>query len=242
MELKSPEKLETQTYKVRIEYDKPIRIVYILETTGSHTIPPETHSELIQFQQGLGYEMEAYSKRWFSKSIACISFLRLLSQTWEFGTFQPYTGTLPEGGIPLYIEQQWRPDWLEVLPRGYRLHWVLEAVEYGVDPDAKPDISGLPVAGVELGAGAQPAINDEVDIPFQETNEIFTVRSKARERAKQKVRAARLRATLAKWRAEELALRYYERYGEQESLDDQGSALSTDSESDREDSEPAQTA
>jgi hypothetical protein len=57
--------------------------------------------------------------------------------------------------------------------------------------------------------------------PLQETGIPYTSSRKERERMKQKVRRARLRATIAHLRAEKMAERYYMRYGFQE--EDSGS-------------------
>lgn len=233
MELQAPQKRDQQTYRVPIETEKPVRMIYRLRETGSHSTPPDTCEALVAFRQELFQLYQPFSRRWFSKELHGPGFFRSLTHAWDVGSHAPFSLPLPPEDTPLFVEQQWRPVWLTILPGSVRVQWILEKVLYGTDP--APVAPATPIAPPPSGLAPRSRApsrgeDDSNEIATQETNEILVVRSSLRERAKQKVRAARLRAALSDLRARQLLARYYERYGVAETIDDGGSVLSSSEE------------
>ncbi len=127
--------------------------------------------------------------------------------------------------VPGRIEIQWNLESAEVaeaqIPPGFLEALAPEAVpsgtEEGVGAEILPESAGVADLAVEEGS-----------TELQETEPPESVRdvgAESRERERQKVRQARLRAALAELRAERLADRYYRRYGTYE-IDGEDSELS----------------
>jgi hypothetical protein len=229
MELEAPQKVAEQTYRVNISVEANITVEYTSGETGTHTTPPDTTDEIQAFLRVLGPIYEDYSKRWFHMDMSVFAFLRRLVHHWDFAQQEPYTGST----LPVQVRQVWCPDHLEVLPRTIQLHWRLVGVSYETER-----ASGLNGGGVAAQAQAQAPLEEvSLESVMDGTGPATTPGfpemdlriSGVREVALRKVREARLRAAVAKWHANELMVRYYERYGTTELLDGD-SVLSSDDE------------
>jgi hypothetical protein len=226
MELDAPVKLSDQSYTVKINTESNITVQYPSRESGTHTTPPETAEQLQVCIRALAAMFETYSKRWFHNQVQAFVFIKRLSHVWQFESHQPYSGPLPENGRgEIQVRQTWCPEQLHILPRNIQIHWKLLSASYEVEKPSgllstglgsleEFSVDTLPEAG---GGGATGPPGFDLRI------------SGVREKALRKVRAARLRAAVAKWHANELVARYYERYGTTELLDGD-SELSSDDE------------
>ncbi len=213
-------KISDQSYTVKLNTESNITVTFPSRETGTHVTPPESAEPLQEFLRTLAAMFESYSKRWFHNQVSAMAFIKRLSHIWQFESQQPYTGQLPEEGRgAITVRQTWCPEQLHILPRTIQLHWKLVSASYEVE---KP--SGLLSAGT-LEEFSVDAVPEAGGAPAG-----FDLRiSGVREKALRKVREARLRAAVAKWHANELIVRYYERYGTTELLDGD-SELSSDDE------------
>lgn len=223
MELEAPQRVSDQTYMVNINTESNITVQYSSRETGSHTSPPDNTDEIQAFLRILAPQYEALSKRWFHNEIGIFAFMKRITHHWEFGSHAPYMGQV----IPVQVRQTWCPEKLQILPRSIQLHWKLVDVSY--------EIPGLRDGGGGASTAAAAAAIEEVSLDSfsgggtSGFGEIDLHLSGVRERALRKVREARLRAAVARWHANELLVRYYERYGTTELLDGD-SELSSDDE------------
>lgn len=224
MELEAPQKVADQTYRVNISVESNITVQYTSRETGTHTTPPETADEIQAFLRILGPIYEGYSKRWFHTDMAIFAFLRRLVHHWDFANQEPYTGS----ALPVQVRQVWCPDHLQILPRSIQLHWTLVNVSYETERASGPAAAAAPALPLE-----EVSLDSVMDGPSMAITpgfpEVDLHIGGARELALRKVREARLRAAVAKWHANELMVRYYERYGTTELLDGD-SVLSSDDE------------
>lgn len=213
MELDSPVKISDQSYTVAIHVSSPIETTYPSRESGTHTTPPDSCESLSAFIKTLAEAYEAYSKKWFYNQVPAVTFMKRLAHIWRFESHQPYSGPIDEsnemGGV--IVRQQWIPEQLHILPRTIQIHWVLQGADYSV----------------QQSSGADDA-SDSIPLGGQDS-QVLELQKDTRERALRKVRQARLQAAVARWQANELARRYYERYGAIEHLDGK-SILSSDEE------------
>lgn len=208
MELDAPVRISDQSYIVDIHVEGNIVVEYPSRETGTHTTPESTEP-LQEFMQRLAATYEEYSRRWFHNQVTTIAFMKRLSHLWQFDSHQPYAGALPEGGQSILVRQTWCPEKLHILPRAIQLQWKLLSASYEVE---KPSGFFQPAPLEEFSVENFPeegAVNTGMDLHL----------SSVREKAIRKVREARLRAAAARWHANELVARYYERYGTTELLD-----------------------
>lgn len=223
-ELEAPVKISDQSYTVQINTQHTIEIAYPSRESGAHTTPPDTAEPFQQFFQALAPVYEAYSKRWFHTPMPPMGFLRRLSHMWLFDSHRPYSGPVPDENQPaILVRQVWRPDKLQILPRVIQLHWTLVRASYEVEQP-----SGFSGGGEGATAYADPISTDAIPMVLNETAPAANLSmSSLRARALRKVREARMRAAAAKWRADTLIARYYDKYGTTELMDGD-SILSSD--------------
>ncbi len=225
MELEPPIKISDQSYIIKVNVETNIIVIYPSRESGSHTTPPDTAEALQEFIRTLATTYELYSKRWFYNQVNAIAFLKRLSHVWQFESHQPYSGPLPENGSgSILVRQVWCPEQLHILPRSIQVHWKLVEASYTVE---KP--SGLLGSVATLPLEEMSLDTISATGGGQEGSSVNLHLSDNRQRALRKVREARLRAAVAKWHANELLTRYYERYGTTELLDGD-SVLSSDDE------------
>lgn len=213
MELDSPVKISDQSYTISIRVTSPIETAYPSRESGTHTTPPETSESLRAFIKGLAEVYEIYSKKWFYNQVPAVTFMKRLTHIWRFESHQPYAGPIDETDdtVGVIVRQEWLPEKLHILPRVIQVHWVLQRADYTI----------------QQSSGADDASDS---IPLGESDsQILQLQKDTRERALRKVRQARLQAAVARWQANELARRYYERYGAIEHMDGK-SILSSDEE------------
>ena len=216
MEFKPPKHISDTTYTVPIETDMTVLTEYeIIDPDPNHTYPPEDNPQLRNCVAEIANQYETYSKKWFSAFILCANFIQRSTHSWDFGSFPPYVGNCSN----IIVRQTWRPEQIRILPRSFQIQWKLIGVQY-IDPNAR--ISG------------QDGPDDE-DIPLATdgpgTHNPLILQTSLRARAKRKLRKARLKAAVAKFIAQELTRRYYEKYGTLEGADRE-SVLSSDADSD----------
>ncbi len=221
MELEAPIKISEQSYTVKLHVENPIEVSYPSRESGTHTTPIDTLDALQPFLQQLGALYETYSKRYFHVAMPIMGFIRRLSHVWQFESHQPYSGPAPDPSQPpILVKQLWLPEQLHVLPRIIQLHWKLVHASYSVQQPSG-FANGEPVA--------DPILTDSIPMNLVEGPAMNLALAGTRARALRKVREARMRAAAAKWRADFLIARYYERYGTTE-LVDGDSILSSDEE------------
>jgi hypothetical protein len=203
MELEAPIQQPDRSVHVGILVGTPLILTFDSAERDCHASPP---AELILgFVNDLAQLVEGFSKKWLSLPVPAISFQSRLTHNWEFGTYEPYRGSI----TPVRVRQIWLPERLRILARSFVVDWTLKGVTY--EGDQLPETDGteeIPLAGGEIAASLNPS---------------------QRLRALRKVRAARLQAAVARARATTLVARYYERYGAAELLNGDD-ALSTDEE------------
>ncbi len=221
MELDAPNKISDQSYTVQIHIENPIEVSYPSRESGAHTTPVDTMDVFQPFLQELAIRYEVYSKRYFHVAMPVMGFMRRLSHIWKFDSHQPYTGPVPSPSQPaILVRQVWMPEQLHVLPRVLQLHWRLVHASYGIEQ---------PSGFTQDGRLSDPISADVIPLNTIEGPPVNLALATTRARALRKVREARMRAAAAKWRADTLVARYYERYGTIELVDDD-SILSSDEE------------
>ena len=179
---------------------------YTITESKSHTSPPDDNPDLKAYVAGLASHFEEYSAKWLSRPVNAILFIKRISNNWNFGTNEPYMGSLKS----LLTEQTWCPEQIQILPHNYQIVWRLVSAEYMPHP-----ISG----------------QDDYTIPFIQTDEPLQIDPSLRSRSKKMLRKLRVQLAIAKWKMAELTKAYYEKYGEAED-EDSGSALSSELNSD----------
>lgn len=212
MNLEEPLQQADRTYDIRISGADPVEIRFVSQEVGSHATPPPSSPLLYAIVNQLAELYEPYSREWFQTPTAPLTFSRRVSYSWNFGQHLPYIGS-QKGGI--LVKQVWIVELLRVLPLSFQIQWRLETQEFEEPYTARPPgPNGL----------------QEIDsVPLAPTNEVVSLNLSLRARARRKVRHARLLAAMAKWRAAQLADRYYRKYGPLPE-GDRESVLSTDSE------------
>lgn len=222
MELAAPVKISDQSYTIKIHIEAPIEVSYPSRESGTHTTPIDTLEALQPFLQQLASLYESYSKRYFHVAMPVMGFIRRLSHVWQFDSHQPYSGPVPDSSQPpILVKQVWLPEQLHILPRIIQLHWKLVHASYGVQQ---------PSGFTQGNSLSDPVPTDSIPMNLVEGPAMNLALAGTRARALRKVREARMRAAAAKWRADILIARYYERYGTTELMDGD-SILSSDEES-----------
>ncbi len=170
---------------------------------------------------------------YFSKPLSLDVFQSRLVHDWNADEFMDSLEL--DGTTPLCFV--WRPASIRFYTAKYEVQWVLFTVRRPPAPApaaALPTPPTPPVTAMEAEqVPAAPVATvaptrtppPEGTIPFQHPATL----EERRERMKQKVRKARLRALLAELRAERLAEKYYIRYGAESLEADTDSDLSYDS-------------
>jgi len=217
MELGSPEKLYDGSTSITIEVIDNLKVEYLSKESGSHTTPPVELMDLKVYVGELAQLYEVYSRKWFAKVIFPTLFISKIQHVWDMDDKQPYKGIANEV-YPIQVSQEWCPEKLIVLAREFKLHWRLVDVSYK-----------QPKTRIKSASGSGPVEVTSEQIPLNTIESSISLKTTLRSRALRKVREARLMAAISKSTADELTLRYYEKYGELENRDS-GSVLSSDSE------------
>jgi len=155
----------------------------------------------------LGTSVNEHMKKWLSREINVASFLKFVSNIWDFGNKPLYTGRT-DGTI--YVKQIWCPEKINIQTSLYSIYWKLTEVVYYSEEATL--ISG-----------------EEIDIPFVPEENVLQIQTSLREILKERIRRYRLRAAFYQEKVNMLSARYYERYGITE-LSDNASVLSVESE------------
>jgi hypothetical protein len=155
----------------------------------------------------LGTSVNEHMKKWLSREINVASFLKFVSNIWDFGNKPLYTGRT-DGTI--YVKQIWCPEKINIQTSLYSIYWKLTEVVYYSEEATL--ISG-----------------EEIDIPFVPEENVLQIQTSLREILKERIRRYRLRAAFYQEKVNMLSASYYERYGITE-LTDNASVLSVESE------------
>jgi len=143
------------------------------------------------------------SSRYFSSKLDSDIFKRRLKHTWEDANNYIDISSIPRSFISSSLTVTWIPAYLVMYHSFYKLFWrcvdVIPIMNPGNEETASEQIQELPV----------PTEVDGESIPLDSGPVVLT----AKERARQKLRQARLRVALAELRAEKLAMKYYKKYG-----------------------------
>jgi hypothetical protein len=177
--------------------------------------------------------------QYFSKQLPVSSFLQRLQHRWNTTEFSQdelhFEGWALLKWIPAtvlfykgYYELEW--DLVEIIPQEAFVPEVAapEHVSPSPSPSPSPPPSPSPFS-LSLPLPSPPPMEDiplqEAEIPPAAVTEasVKRERQEVREAYKQKVRKARLRASLAQLRAEKLAEQYYLRYGNLDMADGESS-------------------
>jgi hypothetical protein len=218
MELGSPEKLYDGSTSIIVNVVDNLKIEYLSRESGSHTTPPLESMDLKLYVGELAQLYEEYSRKWFAKAIFTTMFISKIQHVWDMDDKEPYRGIANEV-YPIQVCQEWCPEKLIVLAREFKLQWRLVNVSYK-----------QPKTKIKSASGSGPVEVSSEQIPLNTIESSISLKTTLRSRALRKVREARLMAAMSKCTADELTLRYYEKYGELENRDS-GSVLSSDSES-----------
>jgi hypothetical protein len=167
------------------------------------------------------------ASKYFSKPLDTELFYKRVAYTW----------ITEEVDLTVTGEESFRATWIPATivfyTNRYELTFNLVELEPAVVQSIPPGfLDGLGVPGEEM-----PLIPVETELPELPITEITipfgemsTDEKDKRELARKKIRQARLRASLARLRAEKLADRYFSRYGNFD-MDGSGSELSSEEES-----------
>jgi hypothetical protein len=167
------------------------------------------------------------ASKYFSKALDTELFYKRVAYTW----------VTEEVDLTVTGEESFRATWIPAAivfyTNRYELTFNLVELEPVVVQSIPPGfLDGLGVPGEEM-----PLIPVETELPELPITEITipfgemsTDEKDKRELARKKIRQARLRASLARLRAEKLADRYFSRYGNFD-MDGSGSELSSEEES-----------
>lgn len=156
-----------------------------------------------EFVQGFLTQAAPY----FSKPLPAAIFIQRIVHEWDCGEWTEEDLTFP-GRARIC----WAPVAIDFYSHSYTLHWKLMDVEILETPPVQSEelAPAPPPAAPAPPAPPAPSPLEEVAVPYHPPNQ------HQRERMKQKVRRARLRAAIAHLRAEKMAERYYMRYGLEE--------------------------
>ena len=172
---------------------------------------------------------------YFSKPLKTDVFFHRLSHVWcptELVDSPP-----PEKSI---LRAQWIPAHICFYANRYEIKWIvsdLETQDVPLAPSLIPPgfmdmIEATELSSAEgVGGAAEAHMSEAIEaelIPFSASR--GTEESAARERGRQRIRQARLRAALAQLKAERLAEQYYARYGTFEGMEGSDSELSEEGE------------
>ena len=168
-----------------------------------------------------------HASRFFSKALEKGVFYTRLSHEWHMD----HVEIDPKKRI---LRATWIPDRIYFYTNRYELHWhLLSDIEFEPDATIPPGFLEQDILCEEvptlLEGGELPdqflseAIEAET-IPFSAQH--TSLERIAREKERQRIRQARLRAALSRLKAEQLAERYYRKYGTFEGMDDSDSELS----------------
>ena len=207
MEFTSPTKNSNGTYTVNIEVMNTLKIQYNSDESNKHTTPPTDYLDFKKYVGEIATLYEPYSQKWFSRPVLPTMFLSRVMHKWNNGSHLPYNGRPPYS-----VYQEWCPEQLLINSQNFTILWKLEKVVYNIPIRVSP-------------SGPVEITSDE--ILCDSTEATLALQTTLRSRALRKVRQARLVYTIAKARAEQLTVRYYEKYGELEA--DSNSVLSSDS-------------
>jgi len=197
------------------------------ETTADPTKLSITEDELCDI---FATDFLKQASKYFSKPLERAVFFKRL--VYEYSTEEVELTKILETGET--FRATWIPARILFYTNRYELQLTLAELEAVIVPSAIPSgfLEGLGVPGEEIDS---VVAQDELpELPIAEVNIIpygeITPEEKAkREQARRHVRQARLRASLAKLKAERMADRYYKRYGNFD-MDSSESDLTSDDE------------
>jgi len=197
------------------------------ETTTDPTKLSITEDELCDI---FATDFLKQASKYFSKPLERAIFFKRL--VYEYSTEEVELTKILETGET--FRATWIPARILFYTNRYELQLTLAELEAVIVPSAIPSgfLEGLGVPGEEIDT---VVAQDELpELPIAEVNIIpygeITPEEKAkREQARRHVRQARLRASLAKLKAERMADRYYKRYGNFD-MDSSESDLTSDDE------------
>jgi hypothetical protein len=179
----------------------------------------------------LSLKINEDSKLWFASPIKPHIFIKKVSHIFDEVPLNLYT-------YGKTFKFTWTPISLEITPKMFELKWNLTFVKINepvVSPNGIDFAEDLDVTEPRTIIIQQNDIIENVDIPFDISEQtIHQVSSRAI--LKQKVRQAKLKASIATMKAERMAEKYFRRYGIQTELGSD-SELSLDSNKEESDEE-----
>ena len=191
MDLAPPVKCMNGSYNVVIHSAEHLHIQYPIHAFDSHTSPDNDMDTLKRYLIDLGTNVNVHMNKWLSQQINVTSFLKFVSNIWDFGNKPLYNGNT-NGTI--YVKQIWCPDKISIQTNLYSVYWKLLEVVYFSEEATL--ISG-----------------EESEIPFAPEDNVLKIKTSLREILKERIRRYRLLATMYETKVNRLKARYYERYG-----------------------------
>ena len=170
-----------------------------------------------------------HASRFFSKPLEKEVFYHRLSHEW-------HTDAVDIDPKRSILRATWIPDRIYFYTNRYQLHWYLSDVEMEPEQTIPPGFLEQEILAEETSIIQGSELPDQ-DTPFSDPIEAETIpfstghtsiEKAAREKERKRIRQARLRSALARLKAEQLAERYYKKYGTFEGMDDSDSELSED--------------
>jgi hypothetical protein len=207
MDLSPPVKHINGSYDILINSADHLNIKYPIVEFDSHTSPSNDIDELKRYMIDFATHINEHMNKWLSRQINVSSFLKFVSNIWDFANKPLYKGST-DGTI--YVHQIWCPEKINIQTNLYSIHWkLMEVIYYSED------------ATLVSGEG--------LDIPFAPEENVLKIQTSLREILKERIRRYRLRAAFYEAKVNALSARYYERYGTTE-ITDNASVLSVETE------------
>jgi hypothetical protein len=213
MEFESPVRGQDGYIIIKMEVSNNLAVQY---TTSDKIPTPDKSLELYVYVGIIAEKFEEFSVKWFTAPIFSTHFLKSIEHQWVYELEHPkYSDSITK----FTVRQTWSPTHIKVVRAKYIIYWNLTAVEY------------IPVSGFDTNvivdnfSNSTPLlpssgpIDDSVHIPYAEDLTVATIVKSTRARAKERIRRARIRATMLKWKLNDLLDSYYTKYGTIEGVD-----------------------
>jgi hypothetical protein len=217
MEYESPIKEGATTYVIPIRTAKNLDIKYSSAVSGSHTTPPQDVFEFTAYIADMATLYEAYSKKWFSRDVLCIYFIKNTVHEWNHMTHRPYVSRPQYESVPIQVHQIWCPVSLTVHMNKFSIQWKLLNSKYSEH------------AAENVPSGTIPVKKSE-EVPYGHNQVVMVLNRTSRSEYERRIRRARILLTAARVRLRTLLLAYTEKFGDLDATSDKDSILSFGSE------------
>jgi hypothetical protein len=213
MEFESPVKGQDGHIIIKMQVANKLSVQY---TTSDKIPTPDKSLELYSYIGIIAEKFEEFSIKWFTAPVFSTHFLKSIEHQWLYELEHPkYSDTITK----FTVRQSWSPKQIKLVRGKYIIHWSLASVEY------------IPVTGFDTNiivdnfSNSSPLVacsgplDESIYIPYAEDLSVATIVKSSRARVKERIRRARIRAAMAKWKLNDLLDSYYTKYGTIEGVD-----------------------